>query len=490
MTSRTLKTLLAAALATAGVAAAPSIASADTFCVNNTCDANNFSSLQAALDAAAAHPGFDHVQVAPPSDADHYTGPFTYTATGINNDVEVFGTSFKGEKPRFLRGGAAPIFRLTGTGQSSLRNLRFDDSGGPGTTAIDLKNAGAVEVDINGNQGATGATLNDSDLEHSNVFMGPGRGAFASGPKSSIQSSIVSGDTGAEESGGELVIDRSKIQGGSAGVVGTGDRGLGSRGIDIRSSVVATSQPLSTGVSLANVEIARILRSTIVGTSTTPSSSSAAISTAAISKTTSTELTGAVLDGFGRRLKRTASGLNKAHLNVSRSEWLPTGDQLGLDAGAFTESGNVHADPLLIDPAKFDARLRGSDKAVDLLGSAPAEAPLDFLGRVTVDGNGDGILKADAGALEYQRIAPVLSVVSMPEKATTTTATTFSVKAKDADGEPVTIKWNFGDGTPVVTGQSVTHQFTKAGDFNVIVTGKDSGGLNDSKGVTVTVSAP
>ena len=228
---------------------------------------------------------------------------------------------------------------------------------------------------MQGAGGATGVSLNRSTLAQSQVFMGTGGGVLARGDANTVRDSIVAGETAVQELGGDVVIDRSTIQGRTAGVVGTGDRGLGHIGVDIRSSLITTSEPLSTGVSLADVGIAAIRRSTIVSTAATPAASSTALAQAAISKTTATVLEGAVLDGFGRRLKRTAGGSNRAHINATRSEWDATGDSLG-SFGVFTESGDVHADPKLVNPAGRDFRLRGTDKAVDLLGDPGALTPI------------------------------------------------------------------------------------------------------------------
>ena len=41
---------------------------------------------------------------------------------------------------------------------------------------------------------------------------------------------------------------------------------------------------------------------------------------------------------------------------------------------------------------------------------------------------------------------------------------------------PVTYSWNFGDGTPLATGERVTHVFEKVGRMDVFVSGTDASG--------------
>lgn len=478
-----LKAILAAALATAGVAALPSIASAETICVNAGCQTHNLATPQSALDAAAATPGPDTIKIGPNDNG--YFGQATYTATGVNNDVAIQGVFAGGRRPLFRRGGIGPIISITGSGSSSLSNIDVSDSGTSGETAVELFGAKASHIHVEGFGGATGVSLNRSTLDHSSVFMGTGGGVLARGDANAVRDSIVAGDPAVQELGGDLVIDRSTINGRTAGVVGTGDRGPGHIGVDIRSSLVTTSEAFSTGVSLTDVGIAAIRRSTIASTAATPASSSTALAQASIAKTTSTVLEGVVLDGFGRRLRRTAGGSNRAHINATRSEWDATGDSLG-SFGVFTESGDVHGDPKLVNPAGLDFRLRGTDKAVDLLGDPGVLTPFDRGGNGSVDGDGNGILAADAGANEYRRTAPVLTPVSLPATGTAGKAVAFAVKAKDADGDAISVKWGFGDGT-TATGASTSHVFAKPGTYNVLATVKDAVGLTDTRGVEITI---
>ena len=159
----------------------------------------------------------------------------------------------------------------------------------------------------------------------------------------------------------------------------------------------------------------------------------AAIASTAIGAETAVQLVGSVLDGYPRGLKRAVANGHHTGMSLTRSEWDPSHDALGgAAAGPVTDAENVHADPKLIDPAKDDSRLRGDDKAIDLLGDPGGEAPSDLAGIGTIDGDGDGTAKADAGALEYRRQAPVLTAVSLPTSAPTAAEMMFTPSSPNA----------------------------------------------------------
>jgi hypothetical protein len=65
----------------------------------------------------------------------------------------------------------------------------------------------------------------------------------------------------------------------------------------------------------------------------------------------------------------------------------------------------------------------------------------------------------------------------------------FTASASDADGEPVTIRWRFGDRTRG-TGASVSHRYTNGGKKTVTVMATDSRGLSRSRQFVVDVRGP
>jgi len=53
--------------------------------------------------------------------------------------------------------------------------------------------------------------------------------------------------------------------------------------------------------------------------------------------------------------------------------------------------------------------------------------------------------------------------------------------SSDADGDPLTYIWNFGDGTPPQKGARVFHTFAKGGNYPVILTADDGTGLSNAR---------
>ncbi|MCB2180964.1 MAG: PKD domain-containing protein [Desulfobulbaceae bacterium] len=71
------------------------------------------------------------------------------------------------------------------------------------------------------------------------------------------------------------------------------------------------------------------------------------------------------------------------------------------------------------------------------------------------------------------------------------TAITFDGSASyDADNDPLTYTWNFGDSTPPEYGVTVSHVYTSEGLFNVSLSVDDGRGGLDSAGATVNVTPP
>jgi PKD repeat protein len=57
-------------------------------------------------------------------------------------------------------------------------------------------------------------------------------------------------------------------------------------------------------------------------------------------------------------------------------------------------------------------------------------------------------------------------------------------------GSITSYEWNFGDGSPVATGVSVSHTYNAAGTYAATLKVTNSGGLTDISSVTITVISP
>ncbi|MGA1821827.1 MAG: PKD domain-containing protein [Thermoplasmatota archaeon] len=58
----------------------------------------------------------------------------------------------------------------------------------------------------------------------------------------------------------------------------------------------------------------------------------------------------------------------------------------------------------------------------------------------------------------------------------------------DPDGDEVTFHWEFGDGSPIITGSSVNHTFKRDGIFKITVTAKDGNGGEISVSDSITIA--
>ena len=64
---------------------------------------------------------------------------------------------------------------------------------------------------------------------------------------------------------------------------------------------------------------------------------------------------------------------------------------------------------------------------------------------------------------------------------------TFTVSASDSDGDPLSYKINFGDGTSSSSGSTATHAYNTKGTYNVTATVSDNHGHSVSKTLQVVV---
>jgi PKD repeat protein len=203
----------------------------------------------------------------------------------------------------------------------------------------------------------------------------------------------------------------------------------------------------------------------------------------------SASLHAVALAGYTRGIVRTVDPGELFPLTVNDSVWDPSQDLLGgAGAGTFTESNNAHVAPALMDLAGGDLRPRGSSAQIDRDIHTPASGYADLNGSPAVDGNGDGSVWPDAGALEYLHRPPVIETTSVPPSTVAGTVTRFSATTSDPDGDHVNATWDFGDGD-TASGQDTTHTFASTGISVVKLTATDEAGLTDRRTFQVAVSA-
>jgi PKD repeat protein len=85
--------------------------------------------------------------------------------------------------------------------------------------------------------------------------------------------------------------------------------------------------------------------------------------------------------------------------------------------------------------------------------------------------------------------APVLGALTRSGGSKIGDAQAFGISATDADGDPVTFSWNFGDGA-TATGATASHTYTAPGTFSVVVSANDGQGAVVTAQTSVTIDPP
>ena len=123
---------------------------------------------------------------------------------------------------------------------------------------------------------------------------------------------------------------------------------------------------------------------------------------------------------------------------------------------------------------------RPAGEALPATSSAAALSP-------TVDGNGDGIARPDAGAPEYRRQASTIDTIATPDGGSAGTPLAFDSSVSDADGDHLQVRWDFGDGTTAATAAS-SHTYSAPGRYQGALTVANESGLTDRRTFTVNVT--
>jgi len=84
---------------------------------------------------------------------------------------------------------------------------------------------------------------------------------------------------------------------------------------------------------------------------------------------------------------------------------------------------------------------------------------------------------------------PHITDLPIPKKVYQLDPTDFTATATSTLDAPLTYTWDFGDGTPVVEGQSVKHTFANSGEYQATLTVVDGFGSKDTKIATIYVGS-
>ncbi|MCP4001955.1 MAG: PKD domain-containing protein, partial [Gammaproteobacteria bacterium] len=102
--------------------------------------------------------------------------------------------------------------------------------------------------------------------------------------------------------------------------------------------------------------------------------------------------------------------------------------------------------------------------------------------RLTVDDNKGTACSKDLAAMNVSINTPPSAVLNGANVACTGDAVSFDATGStDADGDGLAYTWDFGDGSDLQTGASVTHAYSAGGVYSVRLTANDNKGTACSK---------
>ena len=482
-------------VAVAGAAAAP--AGATTFCVapaTLACPGGQKATLQQGLDAALASAGPDTVQLPEGT----VTGPGSYDSANPDNTVALVGAG----RDRTV------VTSPTSTGSDYSLDLRN------AATLSDLTLKQFLPAVTNqsallltGTADRVGIVSANSDA--SSFIRGTARHLSATGPAyvgivGTIEDSDFTGMALATWTGDTIVRRVRSI--GPSPVFGQ------NHSLVISSSLFVSTDPNGTVASFTASPVPNSHATTVLSNNTFIGSGGPGCVGIGISgengaytspndfAVNDATIVNTVVRNCKTSLVRDASGAHRTANVTIRSSDIDLSPVAVTQTGAGTltaapDAGNLNVDPLFVGLNGLDQELRFSSPLVDQ-GLAdpvsPEESATDLNGNPrVVDGNGDGVVKRDIGAFEYQRRPPVPTASVSSPTTPVGQAVTFSGSATESDpGETVTgLAWRFDDGG-AATGTDAPHAFATGGKHTATLTATDTAGVTATATASVFVLAP
>ncbi len=484
--------------------AAPSGASAVTFCVHSpdSCTGTSQPNLSAALTAAAANGGGrDEIRIGIGLFND---GP---SVNAAGSPVDIIGAG--SNKTAITTNSAAAGMTILSIQEpsSTISQLRVHHKTNA-PTAIGIALAGDADNVMVTNQGVvgqfdairavgTGATIDASSVSLVYPPDTQNRAVFAgAGTEIDIDDSYLEATVGVATLGSQVTLDRTRIDAKQGVIAGGGAT------VDVRDTEIKIPGPMASNFQGAALAAAGNGAATIDADRVTARSEDGTgygvwvVPNDGAGNTATAELHGSILDNFSVALRLQEGGGSAA---VMTTDWSAFSLGSVSQTGSPSYTAGAHmvnlasVDPKFRNAPQGDLRLRHDSPLIDA--GDPAFQP--FIGGLDValltrvrDGDGSGAPSVvDLGAREYQRAAPVADAQATPTTVAAGQATTvFASESDDVDGEQLTFSWSFDDGA-AATGELVQHAFATPGQHQATVTVTDVTGLSDTATVTVTVTA-
>ncbi|HEU0214799.1 MAG TPA: ThuA domain-containing protein, partial [Jiangellaceae bacterium] len=110
-----------------------------------------------------------------------------------------------------------------------------------------------------------------------------------------------------------------------------------------------------------------------------------------------------------------------------------------------------------------------------------------YTATVTVNDGRGGTATATVAVTVGNR-GPTVTLSATPASGKAPLMVAFSAHGSDPDGDALTYRYDFGDGSKPVTGSTATHRYAKVGTYTAKVTATDTGGATATAQVQITVT--
>jgi PKD repeat protein len=110
-----------------------------------------------------------------------------------------------------------------------------------------------------------------------------------------------------------------------------------------------------------------------------------------------------------------------------------------------------------------------------------------YTATVTVS-DGRGGTDTDTVVVTVGNRAPTVQLTATPTSGKAPLTVAFSAAGSDPDGDALTYRYDFGDGSKPETGRTPTHKYSKVGTYTARVTVTDTGGATGTATVQITVT--
>lgn len=162
---------------------------------------------------------------------------------------------------------------------------------------------------------------------------------------------------------------------------------------------------------------------------------------------------------------------------------IPTEGNEGEALTFFAQVGDVAADPVILawDFGDFSA----TESTATVVHTFAQEGVYDV--ELSAD-DGDGGVATCVGTVLVSNLAPAAPTVTGPIAALEGEALSFGATSVDPAGDPVSLSWDWGDGSPASIGSIAAHTFADEGNYTITVTADDGDGGTSTQVHTVTVT--